>query len=88
MPDLVHGTVSSYTNHGCRCDLCKRAHADAKRAHRAELVERGKVDPSLIPHGTEAGYHEWGCRGEECRKAWSDAARRRRERRKAEAMAA
>jgi hypothetical protein len=27
-----HGTDSGYSNHGCRCQACTKAHADAQRA--------------------------------------------------------
>jgi len=26
----AHGTTSAYTNHGCRCDLCREAWRDYK----------------------------------------------------------
>lgn len=28
-----HGTNSGYTNHKCRCDLCRQAHREYKRTH-------------------------------------------------------
>ena len=29
--DLKHGTISTYVNHGCRCEACKAAQAEANR---------------------------------------------------------
>lgn len=35
-PDRVtHGRASTYTNHRCRCEECKAAHARAQREWRA-----------------------------------------------------
>lgn len=34
-PKSDHGMQSHYTNHGCRCDLCKAAQAQAVREYRA-----------------------------------------------------
>lgn len=33
--DPRHGRYSTYTYHGCRCDDCRRANADAARRRRA-----------------------------------------------------
>ena len=33
--DAPHGTTGGYTNWGCRCDLCRKVHADYMKAHRA-----------------------------------------------------
>lgn len=33
-PDPVHGLLSTYTNHGCKCDLCKGAERDYRRTKR------------------------------------------------------
>jgi len=29
--DLKHGTIPTYSNHGCRCDECRRAKSEANR---------------------------------------------------------
>lgn len=33
---MNHGTNTAYTVHGCRCEECKAAHAEAARRLRAE----------------------------------------------------
>ena len=33
-----HGTVTSYSNGGCRCDDCRQANADYRRQRRAEMT--------------------------------------------------
>jgi hypothetical protein len=38
--DRTHGTRSSYQA-GCHCEQCRRAEADAARARRARLREKG-----------------------------------------------
>jgi hypothetical protein len=37
MPEIKHGTVNAYNNHGCRCEACKAANAAAVKAYRAKL---------------------------------------------------
>jgi len=34
-PLVMHGTNTCYTNRRCRCDLCKRAHAQANAKYRS-----------------------------------------------------
>ncbi len=36
---IPHGTIGGYTNHGCRCRLCK----DANRDHRRRYVKNPQV---------------------------------------------
>lgn len=59
---IPHGTPGGYTNHACRCDLCKAAWAAAKY----ELRHRHH---DYIPHGTDGGYTNYMCRCEACRTA-------------------
>lgn len=33
--DPRHGKYTTYTNHLCRCDLCRKAHAEKHRAYMA-----------------------------------------------------
>lgn len=78
--DPRHGKITSYTNHGCRCPLCRAANADycsrrTKERRRAGLPEG---DPR---HGTENGYGNYGCRCRACTTAWSTATLARRHRR-------
>ncbi|WP_242882651.1 hypothetical protein [Actinomadura litoris] len=59
------GRASGYKR-GCRCDDCRRAHADVTAAQTRNRLIRAAADPSLIPHGTQTGYINWRCRCEEC----------------------
>lgn len=42
-----HGTNTMYTNHHCRCDECRSAHAEVQRKWYAQ---RKAADPSWSPH--------------------------------------
>jgi hypothetical protein len=65
---VLHGTQSKYS-HGCRCDECRRAHAD----HQGNLVQGHRENPpSWIPHGTIGGYSNYACRCRACTSAWAD----------------
>lgn len=45
----AHGTVSRYTNDGCRCDACGEAQRTYMREYRAR---RMRLDPTFSPkHG-------------------------------------
>lgn len=72
--DPRHGTVTAYTNHGCRCPECQAAGAQLNREQRAKRLRRG-LAPDDPRHGTYNGYTNWKCRCEPCR----DAARHLRE---------
>lgn len=75
--DLPHN-ASTYTNHGCRCSVCKAGHTasvKARRAVRAALVATGAAD---VEHGRDSTYLNWTCRCELCRTAHADARRRYR----------
>jgi len=43
---MQHGKASTYTNHRCRCDLCKRAwadyHLERGRKHRKLRKDKGQ----------------------------------------------
>ncbi len=57
MPDVPHGTPGGYTNHACRCDLCKAANSAYQRKQRetpcvscgAPTWGRYRVDPLCQP---------------------------------------
>ncbi len=66
---LVHGTLNSYQHHKCRCDLCKRASANAADKYRKR---RKELNTAVVSHGT-TGYSQ-GCKCEICRT--SNAARK------------
>ncbi len=49
MKALSHGTQSGYAYHKCRCDLCKKAHADYMRPYvkkAGNKYDRRKEKPS------------------------------------------
>lgn len=71
-----HG-VSGYNNHGCRCDTCRAAKADAKAR------ERAKKDT----HGLSR-YKRQGCRCDICREANRQKGIRQRAAKRAEKEAA
>jgi hypothetical protein len=68
-PERVHGTVSGYRYWNCRCELCRRAHADYSRGTRARAAAKG-IRESL--HGTVTGYRYWRCRCARCKRAVAD----------------
>jgi len=39
---MKHGTEGGYVNHGCRCDLCRKASTEAQRLRRAARKKRLK----------------------------------------------
>lgn len=72
-----HGTPTAY-NFGCRCDDCRKAHAEYAlllRRRRRELTAREGL-PSNVAHGASA-YGNWGCRCEVCSAAHAEALARR-----------
>lgn len=64
---MEHGNASTYTNHKCRCDACRAAHAEYRRAHPGWSM-KGKTPPK---HGVASAYTNYGCRCELCRQAWA-----------------
>jgi hypothetical protein len=74
---MKHGR-SAY-NRGCRCEVCKAATAEYRRAWRARLREGGTPPPK---HGV-TGYALYGCRCEVCRDAAATAQRQQLEARTA-----
>lgn len=80
--DKRHGTVNGYNNYDCRCDRCKKAHADD--AQKRKTDRRNAPTPRHV-HGTVNGYDNYGCRCTRCKAAHTGAARRRRAEKKQEA---
>lgn len=69
--DLAHGTISTYTNHNCRCKPCR---AEARRVAN-EYRERLRAEgiPEDVAHGTKKAYVIYKCRCTPCT-AWKMAA--------------
>jgi len=40
-PALPHGVLSTYTNHGCRCESCRASNSDKRRKQRKALYAVG-----------------------------------------------
>ena len=58
---IRHGTVSGYTNRGCRCRRCRKTWAKytaerryQQKAMAALLLEQGHISPTLLPHSGPA----------------------------------
>jgi len=74
---MKHGTVSTYNNHGCRCEQCKiaarayaRVYRESKRHGFPKEPEPQPVEPSRWhEHGTRSAYLYHRCRCDECRTA-------------------
>lgn len=60
-----HGTRWGYEGHGCRCDECKRAHADHVLL---QARRKGRPEKKTARHGTRSKYVK-GCRCQPCRAA-------------------
>lgn len=74
--DPRHGTPNGYTHAKCRCDRCRKAHADQNRNYRPARRELTATDPR---HGTRMGYI-LGCRCDACRAVIAERAREQRRR--------
>jgi plasmid replication initiation protein len=72
---MPHGTVSRYSNGGCRCSECRRANAASHR----DLMERYKAEGGRGEHGTSYRY-DTGCRCDACRKAHNEKSRAQKKR--------
>lgn len=58
-----HGTIGMYSNHRCRCELCRKANAES---HLAYMHRTGRSKPHVPPeHGTRAKFCS-GCRCYSC----------------------
>lgn len=85
--DPRHGTENGYGRYRCRCERCRKAHADYLREwkHRngycrpydQYLAEVRATALAQDNHGTETRYG-LGCRCADCRTAAADSRRRRR----------
>lgn len=76
-----HGSASTYTNYGCRCDECRAAHRDYWRewSHRTGLHRPfAEYVAAVTRHGVKR--YKKGCRCDECRAAAAAQKRRQRAR--------
>lgn len=78
-----HGSASTYTNHKCRCDECRRAWAECVQRRKIDRAGILAEDPTAAEHGKETTYSNWSCRCDPCTEARRIADRARRERRRA-----
>ena len=86
-----HGSSSTYTNHGCRCDECRAAWAATiggikARRHALRVEVDGRMVAAHLPHemhGKPGTYGNHGCRCEECTAGWAADSAQRARRRKA-----
>lgn len=72
-----HGTTSTYTNYGCRCDDCRVAWSAYMRTASKRRHERG-LEPGDPRHGKASSYSNYRCRCGACRDAWAAYQRSRR----------
>src|SRR5690606_33278521 len=70
---MEHGTRSYYVKYKCRCEECRKAERDYRRAYEArKRRERGgPVRGRGVTHGTWSGYSHHGCRCQPCTEAAS-----------------
>lgn len=63
----VHGTLTAYTNHRCRCAQCRASFASYYRTRRRARVSLPV--PADVRHGSRSTYSNYNCRCEPCRVA-------------------
>lgn len=74
-----HGSPSTYSYHGCRCDACRAAWAADCRQRR--LYRTASDLPPGVKHGLPNTYTNYGCRCPPCGDAHYDSYRDYRSRR-------
>lgn len=65
----AHG-CGGYTNHGCRCEICRAGHSAYTLKRRYERRDLLLADPTLAKHGSGSTYTNWMCRCRPCTDAW------------------
>jgi hypothetical protein len=69
----IHGTHGNYSNNGCRCEACCRAHREMVATNRQRRHKRTAENGGVAPtgrHGTTT-YSNWGCHCRICVDAWN-----------------
>lgn len=77
---VTHGLRSTYVNHKCRCELCRKANAEYKvnkvrdnvRTRASQSNESLSETTDSIVHGLPVSYEWHGCRCDECTQAAKD----------------
>lgn len=82
-----HGTISTYTNHQCRCESCAAANTQYQRRRREirksqRSVVDGRLTHPTATHGAATTYTNYGCRCVQCTEAWRIDERERAARKK------
>lgn len=63
--DPRHGSASTYTNHACRCVMCRAAWARAQQRRKdARLSRLSSLPPAQ--HGQASTYGNYNCRCRAC----------------------
>jgi hypothetical protein len=75
---VQHGTTTGYQKRGCRCDLCREAHAQ----YQAGWRQRNADDPlpGYVVHGSISTYNNYACRCRPCADAIASYRQRKRQR--------
>lgn len=74
----THGSASTYSNWGCRCNPCTDAHRDFMQAKREmRMEERVEIDgrltaPRAPQHASASTYVNWACRCIPCLTAYRE----------------
>ena len=67
-PEALHGTLTKYTNHKCRCDLCTEAYREYHEKYRRA---KGHSRQKKAAHGSFTMYNGHKCRCPPCKQAGS-----------------
>lgn len=57
MNSIPHGTINGYTNHGCRCDECRKASARYQKARINARRDAYFADKACIVCGSQENLH-------------------------------
>src|ERR1043166_3390219 len=76
-PTVPHGTISGFTNWGCRCERCEAVgppytRKQLRRWHKRVLREVRNGTREIKHHGTQYAYMTYGCRCDRCKAAHAE----------------